>query len=630
MWKKLKRCKSVKNKTKYKVAAKELKTKTLSEYEKSELNILNAKDLGCFYKHVNKNTVHKTGIGPLKTKTGILVLEDMKKAELLNEHFVSACTIDNGVLPNLSEPPTQISDFLENVNVSTTKIYKILKAVSKKTSCGPDGLPPILFNKLASQLAQPLSLFYSLLMKLGQVPAIWKKAFVTPVFKKGASSLPNNYRPISLTCVGSKIFESAIKSALVPFLENKKMLSADQHGFRSKHSTCLNLLECLNDWTDSLDTKDNTFVAHIDFSRAFDSVSLPKLVHKLQSAGISGNLLSCLKSMLFDRTQQVKIGDSLSLPKPVTSGVAQGSVLGPILFIFYINDLTEVVVPPSVSKLYADNLKIYCSAANDKEGKSFKNTLENITRWSEEWQLPISKEKSKWLLISNKNTDADFVTDNFELAGVVLPRVKEVLDLGVHFNARLNFSNHISITVAKAKRRLFLLKKSFKSKNPSLLIKGFKTYILPLLDYCCQVWNPQGYTEIRRIESVQRAFTKRLAGYNGLSYEARLEKAGLCTLEMRRLHADLCLCYNILHGNLDTEISKFFEIDLTGKNMGLRGHSWKIKTSGSRLDSRLHYFSKRIINPWNALSQKIVDSNSVATFKSLLHLESLNQFIITS
>ena len=130
--------------------------------------------------------------------------------------------------------------------------------------------------------------------------------------------------------MGRKICESIIKNTLVPFLERKHLLSQNQHGFRSEHSTCLNLLECINDWTENLDSKIDTLVAHIDFARAFDSVSLPKLLHKLKWAGITDNLLSCIKSMLHGRNQRVKIANSLSISLPITSGVPQGRVLGPI------------------------------------------------------------------------------------------------------------------------------------------------------------------------------------------------------------------------------------------------------------------------------------------------------------
>jgi hypothetical protein len=384
-------------------------------------------------------------------------------------------------------------------------------------------------------------------MQAGKVPEIWKKAIVVPVFKKGVSSNPQNYRPISLTCVGSKIFESSIKTELVPFFEEKQYLSENQHGFRTKHSACINLVESLDDWTNNLDSKLDTFVAHIDFTRAFDSVPLPKLMHKLINAGVTGKLLSCIKSMLFNRSQQVKVGNALSAYKPVTSGVPQGSVLGPVLFIFYINDITEVVTPNTTVKLYADDLKAYCTDKNDKDSINFNETLKNISNWSNTWQLTISNEKSKWLLISNKNYKISQFEPRFELAGKTLPKTVNVLDLGVNFSMKLSFTDHISITIAKAKQRLFLLKKSFLSKNPKILILAFRTYIIPLLEYCSPIWNPQNITDVKRLESVQRMFTKRLIGFEGLNYPDRLEKAEMCTLELRRLHADLCLCYNILH-----------------------------------------------------------------------------------
>ena len=228
-------------------------------------------------------------------------------------------------------------------------------------------------------------------------------------------------------------------------------------------------------------------------------------------------------------------------------------------------------------------------------------------------------------MISNKKPEENQLELGFELAGEPTPKVLDVLDLEVNFSTRLNFTDHISITIAKAKQRLFLLKKSFLSKNPNILILAFKTYIIPLLEYCSPVWNPQNITDVKRLESVQRMFTKRLLGYQGLNYPARLVKAGMCTLELRRLCADLCLCYNILHHNIDTPISKFFEID---KSSSTRGHSWKLKNVVPRLDSRLHFFSFRIINVWNALSTKTVEATSTTVFKSRLKYESFEKYLI--
>jgi len=264
---------------------------------------------------------------------------------------------------------------------------------------------------------------------------------------------------------------------------------------------------------------------------------------------------------------------------------------------------------------------------NDKDGKKLSETLKNITQWANTWQLPISTEKSKWLLISNKPkpADQDRQENVFQLAGVDLPNTTEVLDLGVSFNSKLNFSDHISSLISKAKQKLFLVKKIFVSKNPTILIMAFKTYVIPLLEHCSQIWNPHIVADVRRLESVQRLFTKRLPGFQGLGYLARLKKAGLYTLELRRLWADLCFCYKILRGHVDTPIGQFFVLDTAGQT---RGHNWKLKTKTARLDSRLHFFSYRVVRVWNSLSPDTVNASSIFSFKALLRRENLDSFLI--
>jgi len=627
LWKKFKTKSSPVNKEKYKKAAKRYKRGIIAAQEASELKLINSNDPGQFYNHVRKNSVHRSGIAPLKTGTGELVLDNQDKAELLNNYFVSMCTNDNGILPPLVARTVAEVTTLDLVVFSSDQIRIKLKKLKAKISSGPDGLPPIVFKNLANYISSPLAKIYNLLMLKETIPNLWKQANVTPIFKKGSSASPKNYRPISLTCVGSKIFETVIKTVLMPYFEENNFITANQHGFRTRHSTCLNLLESLNDWTENLNAKTDTFIAHIDFARAFDSISIPKLIHKLKWAGIGGPLLACIGSLLTGRTQRVKVGNSYSESLAVTSGVPQGSVIGPLLFIFYINDIANEISPSSIHKLYADDLKAYNTGVNDKEGKMLSNTLQNITRWANDWQLPISTEKSKWLLISNKPKHSKLppAGTGFQLAGINLPITSEVLDLGVTFNSKLNFSDHISSIIGKAKQKLFLVKKIFVSKNPNILIMAFKTYVIPLLEHCSQVWNPHTVTDIRRLESVQRLFTKRLPGFQGLGYMARLQKANLYTLELRRMWADLCFCYKILRGHVDTPIENFFVLDKSGQT---RGHNWKLKTKAARLDSRLHFFSCRVVGVWNSLSPATVNASSIESFKTLLCLEKLDSFLV--
>lgn len=399
-----------------------------------------------------------------------------------------------------------------------------------------------------------------------------------------------------------------------------KFLSDEQHGFLSRRSTCTNLLESLDDWTLNLDSKSDTIAAYIDFAKAFDSVSIPKLLYKLSHYGVRGNVLSCMKSFLTNRTQRVKVGSTFSLSQEVVSGVPQGSVLGPILFIIFINDITDSLPLKVCTKLFADDLKSYVQIDNMMDIDTFKSALEHFSAWSKDWQLPVSCSKSTWMRFSNKT--ATDVSNDFYLSGQILSESHENKDLGVLFDCNLSFATYITSITGKAKQRLYLLNKSFITKDPDTLIFAFKTYILPILDYCSPIWSPWHIADITRIESVQRLFTKKLLGYELLSYKERLTKSGLCGLELRRVRADLILCYKILHGFV--RIKTILELDPSNLT---RGHCWKLKAVKPRLDTRLHFFQYRVVKIWNKLKAETVCSTTLSSFIVNLLKEDLSLFL---
>ena len=458
-------------------------------------------------------------------------------------------------------------------------------------------------------------------MQLGVIPCSWKIATVVPIFKKGVASKPANYRPISLTCTICKIFEAVIKSHLLSFITDNGLISPSQHGFLKGHSTCTNLLETFNNFSDFLNDCKDTLVAFTDFSRAFDCVSVVKLIYKLNSFGIRGSVLKCIESLLSGRSQNVKVGSTFSQIRPVISGVAQGSVLGPILFILYINDIVKCLPACSFSKFFADDMKSYMPIISDCSVNDFVTLLSSIEKWSNNWQLPLSVDKCNWMLISNRAPTQNL---SFTLCGLDLTQVDEVKDLGVLFNSKLSFSSHVSEIVAKAKQRLFLLRKCFTCCDCSTLILAFKTYIIPMLEYCSPVWSPTAINEIFKIESIQRNFTKSFQDCSHLSYSERLTYCGLQSLEYRRLVADLVLFYKIVNSittiNLGESISPL-------TNSCTRGHSRRFKLLPVRLNSRLHFFSYRTVKVWNKLSDKTVCSGSVAGFKQCLPDENLQEFL---
>jgi hypothetical protein len=228
------------------------------------------------------------------------------------------------------------------------------------------------------------------------------------------------------------------------------------------------------------------------------------------------------------------------------------------------------------------------------------------------------------MLISNRN---GFISDEnkFVLSNNELHEIHEITDLGVLFDNHLSFYAHITGIIARAKQRLFLIYKCFISKDTTLLLKAYTIYVRPLLEYCSPIWSPHTKHDIDRIESVQRLFTKRLIGFSGLSYAQRLSKANLCSLELRRLHADLVMCYKIVHKEISINCDNLFELD---KHNRTRGHIFKLKSKRPRLDTRLHFFGYRVIAVWNSLSRSTIEATTVASFKRCLHDEYLSVFLL--
>jgi len=605
-WQVLKAQGSSENFIRYKKSAAAIKLAHFNEDVEREQAIISSNNLGQFYKHINSRLSHRSGVAPLKSPDGTFAFVDAEKAELLNSTFTASRTVDSGVLPVIN---TNVTARIDSVLFEPDIIFTKLTNLKTGSAPGPDGIPASFLKNLASVLALPLFIFFNCIQNTGIIPDCWKLANVTPIFKKGPSANPENYRPISLTNILCKTFESVIKDQLIEFLDKHRIITRAQHGFLAAHSTTTNLLESINDWTKNLDEGSDTDVAYIDFTKAFDSVSVPKLIHKLASFGLCNPLLSCIKSFLEERSQRVIVGKSVSSYAPVVSGVPQGSVLGPILFILYINDV-PCISSEGGTKLFADDVKCY-SRSNKSE--NFQAELDKIYGWSLEWQLAFAPSKCFHLHIRRSNArNSIHDVSTYYLGGQTVPSVMETKDLGILVDDQLTFGNHIRGVVGKAKQRIYLLFKCFKSRNVQLLMKAYITYILPIFDYGSPVWSPCKLGDIDLLENVQRNFTKRLQGMHDLPYEVRLVKCGLVSLELRRLRKDLALCYQIVNGLIALDFNSFFTAD---PNYRTRGNRQKLKIPKlSPASARSNFFCVRIVPVWNALPDDIILCGSYHLF----------------
>ena len=407
-----------------------------------------------------------------------------------------------------------------------------------KSKGGPDSIPPVFLKKCISSLSSPLSYIFQLSFTSGFLPDDWRRAYITPIYKKSDSTNPCNYRPIALTCNICKLMESIIKDQLLSFLFQNNIITKHQHAFIARHSTATNLLESVHDWSLELNSSHCIDSVYIDFSRAFDSIVFSKLLYKLEHYGIRGNLLNWIGAFLSDRNQCVVLENTFSYVCRANSGVPQGSVLGPILFLIFINDLVLSCGDNSASnncvlKLFADDLKLHTVVNTDSSSVILQRTLDNIYKWSVDWQLGMNISKCCVISINNGphiiNTHRYFINNNS------VENCRMVSDLGIKIDSHLTFKDHINDISSRATQRVGILFRGFSSRNLKLLRTAFVTYIRPLLEYNSTVWSPIQKYLINIIEKVQRSFTKRIPSLSNLSYADRLKQIGLEPLELRRL-----------------------------------------------------------------------------------------------
>jgi hypothetical protein len=293
---------------------------------------------------------------------------------------------------------------------------------------------------------------------------------------------------------------------------------------------------------------------------------------------------------------------------PVLSGVPQGSVLGPILFVIYINDLSTSCPDLESLYLFADDAKCFKIITSLSDCYDFQNSLVSVANWSNLWQLNLAADKCQ--IISFTKAKASFVY-NYSINSISLIRVNNVVDLGVKFSEDLSFTPHIKDICNKARRKASIILNCFKSKNRVTLFKAFTVFVRPALEYCSNLWCPFRKSEIDLLESVQRRFTKRLNGMAGLQYSDRLQQLKAESLELRRIKIDLCMYYKIIFEFVDLPLDDFFCI----RNGITRNNGMCIYKGSFNSNAERYYFQNRCINCWNSLPFYVVNSSSPFIFK---------------
>ena len=564
-----------------------------------------------FYSYVNSKMKVRESIGDLADGDGNLVSDDEKKACILNNFFCSVFTKERlNDIPKCEIRDKEVG--LGEVSFTKDKVLKKLLNINPSKSSGPDGISAKLLKELAVELSGPIATLFQKSMDEGRLPSIWKKANVVPIYKnKGDKKMPNNYRPVSLTCILCKIMESIIRDELVQYLTENKYLSENQHGFMSKRSCTTNLLATLDAWTEILDNGNPVDTIYLDFAKAFDSVPHIRLMEKVKSYGVCSQLFNWIKDFLEGRTQRVGVNGCFSNWSDVTSGVPQGSCLGPVLFVIFINDLPDVV--ESLCQMYADDTKVFSNAGNQQLRDQIQKDLDNLVDWADKWQMRFNADKCHVVHMGFNNINQEYYMKNHDsLDRTRLKSTLEEKDLGVLVDNELSFVKHIAAQVGKANRVLGQIRRTFSYLDKNMMRQLFIAFVRPHLEFGNVVWSPHHKKYIDMIERVQRRATKCVPGLKDKSYEERLSVMKLPSLKFRRKRGDFIELYKYTHGlySVNESLIHF------SKTSHTRGHSLKLEKRSHHLDIRKFFFTFRTVETWNKLPEEIVNSPSVNTFKT--------------
>lgn len=471
--------------------------------------------------------------------------------ELFSEYFGSVFEISSS--SQLTTPldiPDVCNFALHSLTITQRDIVLKARQLDIHKSAGPDELPPRFIKECCEPLSIPLAILFNKSLATGVFPTRWKLAHIIPIFKSGDKTSCANYRPISILSCIAKLFESLVYGPLYNHLN--KYISTKQHGFVKKRSTLTNLLEFKNYICHAFASGGQVDTIYLDFSKAFDKVDHCLLTVKLAHYGIHGCLLRWITSYLSKRSQLVTVNGFFSSPVAVSSGVPQGSHLGPLMFVVFINDLVDRLSCPAL--LYADDLKIFANVEEDGQFRALQNDLNTISSWCRESKMSLNVDKCHVTSFTKKKNKLIY---EYHIQNKQLIEKEIVRDLGVLFDSQLTFRPHIEHIVNKSNKLLGFILRSTKSfKAPESTLRLFFSLVRSVLEYCCPVWSPYYSVHVNNVERVQKKLLKLLSrkfnyGRSLRSYSERLSKFKVTPLRVRRKRYDLLCLHKIIHFSIE-------------------------------------------------------------------------------
>ena len=591
--------------------------------EKRAVNTVTSKP-SYFFSYAKRFNKQTTTTGPLLDADGNLQQHPKKMADMLQDQYTSVfSTPDDQTDSPLPQQPEKDSPILDDFTFTQDDVISALKEIGEHSASSEDDIPAIILKHCAEAISYPILLIWRDSLSSGFIPQTYKNQIITPVFKKGSKAIPANYRPISLTSHIIKTFERIIRNKIIDHLERNKLLCSNQHGFRKGRSCLTQLLKHIDTILNNFLKGNDTDSIYLDFSKAFDKVSHKILLQKLYSYGIRGNLLKWLENYLSHRIQSVVINGVHSYPAEVTSGVPQGTVLGPILFLIYINDLHQCI-NHSIIGHFADDTRILKAIASVEDVHLLQQDLLETEAWSTRNKMVLHEDKYELLCHSIRKSNLlpqlPFSKQYFEYnttKGTSITPCDLVRDLGVTISSDLSWTPHINKTAEKGRQLISWVLSVFKDRSRDTMMSLYTSLIRSRLEYASPLWHPSKIQDIKTLESVQRQFTSRIEGLGDYSYHDRLKLLSILSLQRRRERFIIITIWKIINkvspNDLMLNISH-------NPRRGIKVQLPPLSKSAGQHAQSLYDSSFAVVGPklWNTLPSSISTITSKSSFKTAL------------
>ena len=548
----------------------------------------------------------------------------MQKPLFSNLRAFAYCSLGSKLASGIPDTTFQPEDYLNRADsnfyfrpVSEGYIHNLITKLKPSVSCGLDNISSRLLKLCSPYISNSICDIINQVLETGIFPDDWKKAKVHPIFKSDERNIPSNYRPISILPAISKIIERVMHTQLLEYFQAGNLLIDSQSGFRPNHSTCTALISAVNLWLTNMDAGKLNGSVFIDLKKAFDTVDHNILLRKLSCYGVTGNALQLLKSYLIDRTQRSYVNGLLSTEQYVSCGIPQGSILGPFLFIIYVNDFPKCL-QHTTPGMFADDT--YITMAHEDISTiecSLNSDLAAVHDWLQTNKLSCNTSKTSYMTIGSRQnlTKAKFM--NVKMDDWPIEHKPCTKLLGAHIDEMLTWDDqikHISSKVSNGLGMLYLARKL--TDNQETLKTIYYSLVQPYFDYCDVVWSDCSKTRADKLQKLQNRAARIItrADYS-IRSTAVLNSLEWSNLEEREKRHLLITMFKVFNNNCPTYLQEYFHRTSEVHNYNLRGSNYDFQLPLPKTNFLKRSFSYRGANAWNQLSNQIREIRDLASFK---------------